>query len=257
MGSVKTPKIAIIGAGVSGLRCADVLLQHGAKVTVFEARDRIGGRVHQGTFGGYSYDIGANWIHSPNENPILGIAQKTQAVLFERPTAQATFGSDGKRRTNEAALKKAFWDLIDQAEQHSHDKQDQIDPDESLFDFIKSKTEDRDLINESQRWGQLVGDPINKQSLKFLNIEEGVGGNDVFVTTTYKDILQEIARPVLKYIKLNTEVKNITTGPRVLVEGEEFDEVIVSCPLGYLKRNKDIFTPSLPPRISDAIDNIQ
>lgn len=39
------PHICIVGAGISGLRCAEVLLKHGIRVTIFEARDRIGGRV--------------------------------------------------------------------------------------------------------------------------------------------------------------------------------------------------------------------
>ena len=37
--------IGIVGAGISGLRCADVLLSYGFEVTILEARDRIGGRV--------------------------------------------------------------------------------------------------------------------------------------------------------------------------------------------------------------------
>lgn len=41
----KRPHVAIIGAGFSGLSCADVLMQNGANVTIFEARDRLGGRV--------------------------------------------------------------------------------------------------------------------------------------------------------------------------------------------------------------------
>lgn len=41
----KIPHICVVGAGVAGLRCADVLLQHGAKVTILEGRDRVGGRV--------------------------------------------------------------------------------------------------------------------------------------------------------------------------------------------------------------------
>lgn len=41
----KFPHVGIVGAGISGLRCADILLQNGAKVTILEARDRIGGRV--------------------------------------------------------------------------------------------------------------------------------------------------------------------------------------------------------------------
>jgi hypothetical protein len=39
------PHVGIIGAGISGLRCAGVLLEQGFRVTLLEARDRIGGRV--------------------------------------------------------------------------------------------------------------------------------------------------------------------------------------------------------------------
>jgi cation diffusion facilitator CzcD-associated flavoprotein CzcO len=41
----KKPHVGIVGAGISGLRCAEILLEHGFQVTILEARDRIGGRV--------------------------------------------------------------------------------------------------------------------------------------------------------------------------------------------------------------------
>ena len=41
----RKPRVAIVGAGFAGMRAADVLLKHGVKVTIFEARDRVGGRV--------------------------------------------------------------------------------------------------------------------------------------------------------------------------------------------------------------------
>ena len=41
----RKPHVCIVGAGVSGLRCAAVLAQKGLKVTILEARDRVGGRV--------------------------------------------------------------------------------------------------------------------------------------------------------------------------------------------------------------------
>jgi NADPH-dependent 2,4-dienoyl-CoA reductase/sulfur reductase-like enzyme len=41
----RIPHVCVVGAGVAGLRCADVLLQHGAKVTILEGRNRVGGRV--------------------------------------------------------------------------------------------------------------------------------------------------------------------------------------------------------------------
>jgi NADPH-dependent 2,4-dienoyl-CoA reductase/sulfur reductase-like enzyme len=41
----KKTQVCVIGAGLAGLRCAEVLLDGGAEVTILEARDRIGGRV--------------------------------------------------------------------------------------------------------------------------------------------------------------------------------------------------------------------
>lgn len=37
--------VGVIGAGFAGLRCAEILLDHGVQVTVLEARNRLGGRV--------------------------------------------------------------------------------------------------------------------------------------------------------------------------------------------------------------------
>lgn len=41
----RKPHVCVVGAGVSGLRCADVLVKAGMRVTVLEARGRVGGRV--------------------------------------------------------------------------------------------------------------------------------------------------------------------------------------------------------------------
>ena len=49
--------VGIVGAGFAGLRCADVLIRHGFKVTILEARDRIGGRVAQSNHLGHLVDL--------------------------------------------------------------------------------------------------------------------------------------------------------------------------------------------------------
>ncbi|CAI7678687.1 unnamed protein product [Penicillium pancosmium] len=51
------PHIGVVGSGISGLRCADILVQNGARVTILEARDRIGGRVHQNDLAGHLVDL--------------------------------------------------------------------------------------------------------------------------------------------------------------------------------------------------------
>lgn len=39
-------QVAIVGAGIAGLRAASVLQRHGVDVVVLEGRDRIGGRIN-------------------------------------------------------------------------------------------------------------------------------------------------------------------------------------------------------------------
>lgn len=59
-------EIAVIGAGISGLTAASVLNKCEIfKVSVLEARDRIGGRMHSVPMGGSGavVDLGASWIH--------------------------------------------------------------------------------------------------------------------------------------------------------------------------------------------------
>ena len=50
-------RVCVVGAGISGLRATDILTQHGAQVTVMEARNRIGGRVGQTKLAGNLVDL--------------------------------------------------------------------------------------------------------------------------------------------------------------------------------------------------------
>jgi monoamine oxidase len=59
--SGRTPTVAVIGAGMAGLRCSDVLARSGVKVTLFEARDRVGGRCHQMKCGDHMVDMGKHF----------------------------------------------------------------------------------------------------------------------------------------------------------------------------------------------------
>ena len=62
--------VAIIGAGAAGLAAARVLAATTLTCVVLEARDRIGGRAHTVGVGGLPLDLGCEWLHSADRNPL-------------------------------------------------------------------------------------------------------------------------------------------------------------------------------------------
>ena len=72
-GSVE--RVLVIGAGIAGLAAANALARAGHAVTVLEARERIGGRLHTVSLGGGAVDLGGAWIHTPVGNPMTALAE--------------------------------------------------------------------------------------------------------------------------------------------------------------------------------------
>lgn len=89
----------------------------------------------------------------------------------------------------------------------------------------------------------------------------------MFCGGTYKRILEHIAKPAREgaLIKYDTIVTNIQSsgeegGPLTVSTRDgasfEFDEVVFTAPLGWLKRHPEAFSPPLPPRLTKAIESI-
>jgi hypothetical protein len=281
----KSPNVAVIGAGMAGLRASIVLSRAGVKATLFEARSRIGGRVHQQHTGGHLVDMGPNWIHGTKGNPIMELAERTGTSFMGPEERQALFDSDGVRRSDEEAsdLSAKVWGIIVDAFKYSDENSASIDSKMSLYEYFERRLDEErpaldrrkrdDVLKEAQMWGPFVGDAVGTQSLKFFFLEECVDGGNVFVSGTYEKILAEVGRQMRESgnidLKLDTEIVKIDYGLRsskddgkVEVttstgERSSFDEVIVTCPLGWLKRNHEhMFNPRLPIRLQQAISNI-
>jgi len=67
-------RTVVVGAGLAGLAAADLLRREGAEVTVLEARDRVGGRVHSRRLAnGAVIELGAEFI-LPGNTLVLDVA---------------------------------------------------------------------------------------------------------------------------------------------------------------------------------------
>ena len=73
--------IYIIGAGVAGLAAAVTLQQSGHRVTLLEARDRIGGRIQTDHSLGIPFGLGAFMVHGIQENPVFFHAAPAHLVI--------------------------------------------------------------------------------------------------------------------------------------------------------------------------------
>ena len=69
-----SPDVLVVGAGLAGLTCAYELHREGRQVTVLEARDRVGGRVHTTRLENDEVaELGAEWI-MPGDEAIRDLA---------------------------------------------------------------------------------------------------------------------------------------------------------------------------------------
>ncbi len=77
---------AVVGAGFAGLAAADALSRAGVDVTVFEARDRVGGRVHSRRLeNGALVELGAEFVLPPHD-VLRETAARLGLPLYEKGT---------------------------------------------------------------------------------------------------------------------------------------------------------------------------
>jgi len=101
------PRIVIVGAGLAGLTCAYYLSQAGYAPVVYEARDRVGGRVYSvnDVFDdGLTTEMGGEFINSDHED-MLALVEAFNLELLDRtenPYQREAIFFDGQRLTTEA-----------------------------------------------------------------------------------------------------------------------------------------------------------
>src|SRR6476661_6545051 len=131
--------VAVIGAGVAGLAVAKELRRQGLRVAVFEARDRIGGRIHtlRNERVPIPIELGAEFVH--------GEAPLTEGILREAGLVDVDIAGD-HWRAERGHLRPydGYWGRVDEI-------LDRIDPDgedQSFDDFLAKRPGGRSFARD-------------------------------------------------------------------------------------------------------------
>ncbi|KAI4117584.1 MAG: hypothetical protein LQ345_002215 [Seirophora villosa] len=172
----------------------------------------------------------------------------------------------------------ANWEVLEDTIEHSKISSGDIHSAASLYSYFETwcdqalqcgkitQHEAGLVLGMSQMWGAYVGDGVEVQSLKYFYLEDCIEGEDCFIPTNYEKILAHISSVPLTQasIRFNTTmacVEALEDGPYPIClttsEGKKqyFDDVVVTTPLGWLKKHKESIRP-LHPRIASAIESI-
>ena len=212
----KPAHVAVVGAGISGLAAAHLLANQGTRVTVIEARDRIGGRIWTDRGLGTAVDLGATWIHGPEGNPIKKLADELGQTTVETMDESIVRGKGGR--------------VLSEKEAPSWLKE--------INDYLSSGA-DSDQLNMLHYGIDYI----------FRGANVGYPGPDIKFPNGYDRILEGLIGDYA--IKLSSIVQRISVverGVEVAIrdhKSEVFDAVIVTVPLGVLKRGHIAFDPPL------------
>jgi monoamine oxidase len=271
--SVNKAEIIVIGAGIAGIKAAHNLQKEGYKIIVLEGRSRIGGRVWTDrSWKNYSLDMGASWIHGVKDNPIAELAKKFDAITSKTDfNSRNTYDKRGRVLSSiqQENIFKKFDYILARVKKYRDFIQNTQGQDVSLqtafeHEIVKQNLSTQEIEELNYCITNIIqnyyGGDISELSLFSWDKEDRFEGDDVVFINGYDQIIQPLAKGL--DIRLNQVVRKIDYGNQgVTVTSNngifQSDKVIITLPLGVLKKKSVKFYPPLPQWKQTAINRLE
>lgn len=256
----KELKIAIIGAGVSGLIAARVLESQGYEPTVYEASDSSGGRVKTDVFNGYQLDHGFQVLL--DAYPLAAKYLDYATLELGKFLPGATLFKNGKQVTLGDPLRNlslliptlssgigTFGDKWKIFKLNKELKQKSIDaifgePETTTLDYLKSKGFSNDIISDFFKpffSGIFLEPDLSTSSRMFQFVYKMFGtGNAVLPKSGIAAIPKQLVAGLTKTkFVFQSQVASVTDGTVVFTDGkkETVDYTIIATEASHLVPN--------------------
>ncbi|MBL8614297.1 MAG: FAD-dependent oxidoreductase [Deltaproteobacteria bacterium] len=262
--------VIVVGAGVAGLTTARVLHDAGVQVTLIEARDRVGGRVHTAEVGGAPVDLGAAWLHGVDKNPVADLMD-AHGLGYTRDRLPWSHVYDEQ---DDAQLGEGAWATLDRHTDGFFDSlrglRGALGPEASVAEGRDLYIDDEGLSGREARLAAFAIDqwvveleyagPVDQTALAWVGEEAGLRGGDHFPTGGYGGMINALAEgldPLLS--RPVTALRHDGEGVEVDAGGDTFTgtHAVVTVPLGVLRAGAIHFNPPLSAARTAALDRLQ
>jgi monoamine oxidase len=254
-------RVGVVGAGIAGIAAARALYDAGHDPIVLEARDRIGGRLHTIELAGAPVELGANWVHGTDDNPLMPLLEQAGVKLVEDHHSRVLVVDAAGRPLTKRARAAALDDARERLERAST-RAGELDVDPSLARMLAVESSPSDptaFVLRTELQNEYSAD-TSEMSTWWYDEGGNLDGDEPIVAGGFDRIAKLLAAGL--DVRTGTRVRRIerrAAGARIHAAGGtqlDVDAVVLAVPIAVLAAESIDIDLGVPDAVIESIGRI-